>query len=263
MSLQDSLPPQNEMSWFRDFPRKRILGMIAEQFVPDGLCVKLYNYKENHWDHLMNWQHVTMCLFYSISGLVDIVAHGTDAFPVAIGRMIATLDLHVHQLLLGAIFGVSICIFLEVFFHGSIVTIRLRTSLCILQGSWLWQIVFVLYPPNGIPEGNQMDHNNMLFLTMCCCWHYAFAFLILAVNYTVVSWGIHSVSGPDWLCKISPGASFQISKQKALKQLQSETRELKTFRKFQNFSSFKAGVAWLATKQKLRRGRGKSGEGLL
>uniref|UniRef100_A0A7M4E3S7 Transmembrane protein 45A n=1 Tax=Crocodylus porosus TaxID=8502 RepID=A0A7M4E3S7_CROPO len=165
-----------EMSWFRDFPRKRILGMIAEQFVPDGLCVKLYNYKENHWDHLMNWQHVTMCLFYSISGfLFYYYKHGR-----------ATLDLHVHQLLLGAIFGVSICIFLEVFFHGSIVTIRLRTSLCILQGSWLWQIVFVLYPPNGIPEGNQMDHNNMLFLTMCCCWHYAFAFLILAVNYTVI-----------------------------------------------------------------------------
>uniref|UniRef100_A0A7M4E3H2 Transmembrane protein 45B n=1 Tax=Crocodylus porosus TaxID=8502 RepID=A0A7M4E3H2_CROPO len=183
--------------------QKRILGMIAEQFVPDGLCVKLYNYKENHWDHLMNWQHVTMCLFYSISGCFG---RSFLFYYYKHGR--ATLDLHVHQLLLGAIFGVSICIFLEVFFHGSIVTIRLRTSLCILQGSWLWQIVFVLYPPNGIPEGNQMDHNNMLFLTMCCCWHYAFAFLILAVNYTVVNCLCHSqLLG---LCKISPGASFQI-----------------------------------------------------
>uniref|UniRef100_A0A7M4E4I5 Transmembrane protein 45B n=1 Tax=Crocodylus porosus TaxID=8502 RepID=A0A7M4E4I5_CROPO len=149
------------------------LVALAIQFVPDGLCVKLYNYKENHWDHLMNWQHVTMCLFYSISGLVDIVAHGTDAFPVAIGRMMLSLAVLVE---------VSSFITTNM---EDIVTIRLRTSLCILQGSWLWQIVFVLYPPNGIPEGNQMDHNNMLFLTMCCCWHYAFAFLILAVNYTV------------------------------------------------------------------------------
>lgn len=52
----------------------------------------------------------------------------------------------------------------------------------------LLQIGFVLYPPNGSPEWNQMDHTNMMFLTMCYCWHYAFAFLILAVNYTIVSW---------------------------------------------------------------------------
>lgn len=50
------------------------------------------------------------------------------------------------------------------------------------------QIGFVLYPPSGRPEWNQMDHNNMMFLTMCYCWHYAFALLIMALNYTVVSW---------------------------------------------------------------------------
>uniref|UniRef100_A0A7M4EAQ3 Transmembrane protein 45A n=1 Tax=Crocodylus porosus TaxID=8502 RepID=A0A7M4EAQ3_CROPO len=226
-----------------------LIGMIAEQFVPDGPHLKLYNYEENHWDHLMNWQHATMYLFYCISGLVDIVAHGTNALPVAMDRMMlslavfvegflfyyhihgrAMLDLHVHQLLLVAIFGAAICIFLEVFFRGSIVLEMFRTSLCILQGSWFWQttkwlciwsllipykldycriiqagtefvcmrkegatkIGFVLYPPNGSPEWNQMDHNNMMFLTMCYCWHYAFAFLILAVNYTIVSWRVCS-----------------------------------------------------------------------
>uniref|UniRef100_A0A8C0HCX9 Transmembrane protein 45A n=1 Tax=Chelonoidis abingdonii TaxID=106734 RepID=A0A8C0HCX9_CHEAB len=163
-----------------------LTGMIAEQFVPDGPHLKLYNYEEKHWDHLMNWQHATMYLFYSISGLVDVVAHGTNALPVALDRMMLSLavfiegflfyyhihgrdmlDFHVHQLLLVAIFGAAFCIFLEVFFRGSIVLEMLRTSLCILQGSWLWQIGFVLYPPNGRVEWNQMDHNNMMFLTMC------------------------------------------------------------------------------------------------
>ncbi|NXP65104.1 TM45B protein, partial [Chloropsis cyanopogon] len=186
-------------------------GMVAEQFVPDGPHLKLYNYEKKHWDHLMNWQHATMYLFYGISGLVDIVAHGTNAVPVAMDRMMlslavfiegflfcyhlhgrAMLDVHVHQLLLFAIFGAAACIFLEVFFHGSIVLEMLRTSLCILQGSWFWQIGFVLYPPNGSPEWNQMDHTNMMFLTMCYCWHYAFAFLILGVNYTIVSWAVRS-----------------------------------------------------------------------
>lgn len=50
------------------------------------------------------------------------------------------LDIHVHQLLLYAIFGGAICIFLEVFFRGSIVLEMLRTSLCILQGSWFWKV---------------------------------------------------------------------------------------------------------------------------
>lgn len=50
------------------------------------------------------------------------------------------LDVHVHQLLLFAIFGAAVCIFLEVFFRGSIVLEMLRTSLCILQGSWFWQV---------------------------------------------------------------------------------------------------------------------------
>lgn len=52
----------------------------------------------------------------------------------------AMLDVHVHQLLLFAIFGAAACIFLEVFFRGSIVLEMLRTSLCILQGSWFWQV---------------------------------------------------------------------------------------------------------------------------
>ncbi|KFZ69013.1 Transmembrane protein 45B [Podiceps cristatus] len=190
---------------------KAVFALIAEQFVPDGPHLKLYNYEEKHWDHLMNWQHATMYLFYGISGLVDIVAHGTNALPVAMDRMMlslavfiegflfcyhlhgrAMLDVHVHQLLLFAIFGAAVCIFLEVFFRGSIVLEMLRTSLCILQGSWFWQIGFVLYPPNGSPEWNQTDHTNMMFLTMCYCWHYAFAFLILAVNYTIVSWTVRS-----------------------------------------------------------------------
>nr|XP_005999566.1 PREDICTED: transmembrane protein 45B-like [Latimeria chalumnae]XP_005999567.1 PREDICTED: transmembrane protein 45B-like [Latimeria chalumnae] len=184
-----------------------LIGMVAEQFVPDGPHLKLYNYEEQQWDHLMNWQHATMYLFYGISGVMDILVHTTSAVPVAMDRLLLSvavfvegflfyyhvhgrvmLDVHVHQLLLVAIFGAAVCIFLEIFFRGNIALELLRTSLCILQGSWFWQIGFVLYPPNGRPEWNQMDHNNMMFLTMCYCWHFAFALLILAINYMIISW---------------------------------------------------------------------------
>ncbi|XP_029434734.1 transmembrane protein 45A [Rhinatrema bivittatum] len=184
-----------------------LIGMLAEQFVPDGPHLKLYNYETQGWDHLMNWQHSTMYLFYGLSGVVDVLTHATNAIPVAFDRLMLSiavfiegflfyyhvhgrtmLDAHVHILLLTAIFGGALCIFLEVFCRGNIVLELLRASLCILQGSWFWQIGFVLYPPNGGPEWDQKDHGNMMFITMCYCWHYAFALLLLAVNYTVVTW---------------------------------------------------------------------------
>ncbi|XP_070799888.1 transmembrane protein 45A [Pituophis catenifer annectens] len=188
-----------------------LIGMAAEQFVPDGPHMKLYNNEKKQWNYLMNWQHATMYLFYGISGLVDIVTHSTNVLPEALDRMMLSLavfvegflfyyhihgrsmlDFHVHQLLLITIFGGALCIFLEVFLHNSIVLEMFRTSLCILHGSWFWQIGFVLYPPNGHTEWNQMDHNNMMFLTMCYCWHYAITLLIMAVNYTLVSWVVRT-----------------------------------------------------------------------
>ncbi|XP_063299533.1 transmembrane protein 45A [Pelobates fuscus] len=188
-----------------------LIGMIAEQFVPDGPHLKLYNSEEKQWSHLMNWQHSTMYLFYGISGVVDIITHTTKAVPVAIDRMMlsiavfvegflfyyhvhgrAMLDVHVHLLLLVAVFGGALCIFLEVFHRGNIILELFRTSLCILQGSWFWQIGFVLYPPGGGPEWDQMDHSNMLFITMCYCWHYAFSLLIVAANYGIVTWVVQT-----------------------------------------------------------------------
>ncbi|KAK6485423.1 transmembrane protein 45A-like [Huso huso] len=184
-----------------------LVGMMAEQFVPDGPQLKLYNYDDKHWDHLMNWQHATMYLFFGISAAVSITVHTMGVVPIAFDRLLLAiavfvegflfyyhlhgrlmLDVHVHQLLLFAIFGGALTIFLEVFFRGNILLELLRCSLCLLQGSWLWQIGFVLYPPSSFPEWDSMDHNNMMFITMCYCWHYAFALLTVAAIFTVISW---------------------------------------------------------------------------
>lgn len=93
----------------------------------------------------------------------------------------AMLDFHVHQLLLVAIFGAAFCTFLEVFFRGSIVLEMLRTSLCILQGSWLWQVslCFQLF---GFPR-----LSIILALPLCC---FSTGMLVLQMWPTV-----HSHSG--------------------------------------------------------------------
>ncbi|XP_038622184.1 transmembrane protein 45A [Tachyglossus aculeatus] len=188
-----------------------LIGMTAEQFVPDGPHMNLYNYEEKHWDHLMSWQHATMYFFFGISGLVDILCLTTNMLPLSLNKLMlsnaffvesfifffhthgrAMLDVYIHQLLVLSVVGAAFITFLEFFFRSNIGLELLRVSFCLLQGSWFWQIGFVLYPPNDGPEWNQSDHGNMLFLTICFCWHYAFTFLILGVNFALITWLIRS-----------------------------------------------------------------------
>ncbi|XP_054830692.1 transmembrane protein 45B-like [Eublepharis macularius] len=188
-----------------------LIGMLAEQFGPDGPQLKLYNDEKKQWVRLVRWQHTTIYLFYGISGVMDMVASRTKVLPGAMDRMVLSLALfvesfqlyyhiqnqvmlerHLHQLLLPAITGAAVCIFLEILFNDVVVFKILKTSLCILQGSWLWQMAFVFDPPSGSPEWNQMDHDNVMFLTMCYCGNFAFALTITIVNYTMVTWIVHS-----------------------------------------------------------------------
>ncbi|KAE8592088.1 hypothetical protein XENTR_v10018645 [Xenopus tropicalis] len=165
----------------------------------------LVNGEDHSWVKLMNWQHTTMYLFYGISGVVDILTflplnlpRGLDRLSLGIAVIIEgllfyyhvhnrpALDQHIHSLLLIAVFGGAISIMIEVFMRNDIVLELFRSSLTILQGTWFWQIGFVLYPLGGAPEWDQTDHGNVMFITMCFCWHYAVALLIMAINYSLV-----------------------------------------------------------------------------
>ncbi|XP_064338293.1 transmembrane protein 45B isoform X2 [Camelus dromedarius] len=96
------------------------------------------------------------------------------------------LDQHIHSLLLYAVFGGALSIALEVILRDNIVLELFRTSLAILQGTWFWQIGFVLFPPFGGPEWDQSDHNNIMFITMCFSWHYLAALCTVAISYSLV-----------------------------------------------------------------------------
>ncbi|KAG5833664.1 transmembrane protein 45A-like [Anguilla rostrata] len=188
-----------------------VIGMLAEQFAADGPQLHLYDYAEHQWDHLMNWQHATMYLFFGLAGGVSVAVHTTGSAPLALDRMLlgvafftegflflyhlhgrAMLDIHIHQLLLYAIFGGAATAFLEVFHRGNVLLELLRASFCLLQGSWFWQIAFVLYPPSGVAEWDLKDHSNMMFITTCYCWHFAFSLLTVTVVYCTACWVVHS-----------------------------------------------------------------------
>ncbi|XP_036209263.1 transmembrane protein 45B [Myotis myotis] len=180
-----------------------VIGILAEQFVPDGPHLHLYS--EHEWIKLMNWQHSTMYLFFAISGITDMLTYLVSHVPLGVDRLVMAvaafnegflfyhhvhnrppLDQFIHSLLLCAVFGGALSIFLEVILRDNIVLELFRTSLVILQGTWFWQIGFVLFPPFGGPQWDQEDHANLMFITMCFCWHYLAALCIVAVNYSLV-----------------------------------------------------------------------------
>lgn len=55
----------------------------------------------------------------------------------------------------------------------------------LLYDTFSFQIGFVLYPLSG-PEWDLTMHNNIMFVTMCFCWHIAVALLLVACTFAVV-----------------------------------------------------------------------------
>lgn len=61
------------------------------------------------------------------------------------------------------------------------------------------QIGFVLFPPFGSPQWDQEDHANLMFITMCFCWHYLAALCVVGINYALVHWYVPETFGKVFL----------------------------------------------------------------
>ncbi|XP_020778601.1 transmembrane protein 45B [Boleophthalmus pectinirostris] len=171
------------------------VGILVEQFVPDGPHAHLISGRE--WVKLMNWQHSTMYLFFGIAGVTLVASTASKLVPVGVDRLILSmalfvegflfyyhvsmrphLDAHIHTLLLVAVFGGAASTMLEVFKRHNIILELLGAGFFILQGTWFYQIGFVLYPLSG-PQWELEQHDNIMFVTMCFCWHLAVAVLLV------------------------------------------------------------------------------------
>ncbi|NXF71015.1 TM45B protein, partial [Sclerurus mexicanus] len=178
-----------------------LVGILVEQFVPTGPHLRLYSPETHSWTDLTHWRFCTIYLFFLLSGVVGMVSQTRLKLPPGLHRLSlcvallvegllfcfrdygdAVLDHHLHSLLAVAIFAGALCALLEVFLRDHIILETFRTSSFLLQGSWLWQIGFVLSPPWGGPGWDQTDPSNLTFLTMCFCWHYLGALVVVAAN---------------------------------------------------------------------------------
>lgn len=188
-----------------------LTGMAGEQFVPGGPNLMLYDYKQGHWNQLLGWHHFTMYFFFGLFGVANILCFTISSLPVSLTKLVLSnalfveafifynhthgreiLDIFVHQLLVLVIFLTGLVAFLEFLVRNNVLLELLRSSLILLQGSWFFQIGFVLYPPSGGPAWDLVDHENILFLTICFCWHYAITIVIVGMNYAFITWLVKS-----------------------------------------------------------------------
>ncbi|KAL2805183.1 transmembrane protein 45A isoform 2 [Daubentonia madagascariensis] len=186
-----------------------LTGTVGEQFIPGGPQLTLY--KEGQWNQLTNWHHSTMYFFFGLVGVTDILCFTISSLPASLPKLMFSnalfveafifynhthgremLDIFVHQLLVLVIFLTGLVTFMEFLLRNNVLLELLRSSLILLQGTWFWQIGFVLYPPSGAPAWDPMDHDNIMFLTICFCWHYALSFIIIGMNYALVTWLVKS-----------------------------------------------------------------------
>ena len=69
------------------------------------------------------------------------------------------------------IMACTICVVLEARYRENVTIAFARTYFTFLQGTWFYQIGFILYPPGSMAHWDMEDHDQMMIITMIFSWY--------------------------------------------------------------------------------------------
>ncbi|XP_050714101.1 transmembrane protein 45B-like [Eriocheir sinensis] len=172
-----------------------VVGMIGELAT---------GFDENNNLHLGNAQHTTMFFFFGLHGAAEVLLHYRIAAPpdldflsgaLAFGMEAllffyhlhgrSNMDVQVHMLLFFVVVACAVSVVLEMCYKNSVVPALCRAYFILLQGTWFYQIGFILYPPVG-HQWDQENHRQMMLVTLLFTWHNATLFVGMALVGTLV-----------------------------------------------------------------------------
>nr|XP_056716848.1 transmembrane protein 45B-like [Euleptes europaea] len=182
------------------------IGLLIQQFALDGPGLHLYNEKTHQWVALKRWHHSTIYLFFLVSSLGGILTQCLFRLPLGLDHLLLSIALfnegmifishnliaptlleqNLHSLLLIPIFSAAVCLLVEVHFRDHPILALFRTSMFLTQGTWFWQIAFVLYPPWERTIWDQNDPETTMFLAICFSWHYLAIIFLISIIYGIV-----------------------------------------------------------------------------
>ncbi|KAJ8299781.1 hypothetical protein KUTeg_023841 [Tegillarca granosa] len=177
-------------------------------FTTVGLSLEIYTgISHGKFDAPGNAQHATMFFFFGLTAFINLLAYFKIAMPkdldYVMGAIAFTiewvlfrfhlhgrtpLDVLLHTLLMYVIGANILSIFIELKYRDQVLAPLLRSYLVILQGTWFWQVGFILYNPN--PDAEKWDeesHRQMMTATMYFAWHLGVVFLLMLIINCVVA----------------------------------------------------------------------------
>lgn len=156
-----------------------------------------------------NSQHISMYLFYMFSGIVDVLTNnrfplppGTDYVALFLAISVEGLLFHfhlhgrpplnvlTHTVLVYVTAAEAACILIELTKPHSVLAALGRAYFGILQGTWLWQLAFMLfgrYPYHPAWEENNPD--NLMLAASVFAWH-MLGGLLNSGFFGLLAWGV-------------------------------------------------------------------------
>ncbi|KAH7939214.1 hypothetical protein HPB52_008508 [Rhipicephalus sanguineus] len=171
-------------------------------------------FRRNNLAYAESVQHQSMYAFFLISGVVDVMYNAGFPFPphtdyVALLLAVASegllfhfhlqgrmhLDVMVHMLLLYTMVALVTCLIAEMCRPRSVLASLGRAYFCLLHGTWLWQIAFILYNPlPGHKPWDVQSHMDSMLAASVFAWH-MMAVLVYVGALGAVAWAVNRMCG--------------------------------------------------------------------
>ncbi|RWS03197.1 transmembrane protein 45B-like protein [Dinothrombium tinctorium] len=193
-------------------PNKPAEGYFKIVSAAIGMIGEIYTaFEDGKFTSMGNTQHTTMYLFFGLNGFVDVllfyglyVPKGSDYLTMALACFVeallfffhlhgrTSLDIIVHQLLLVAIVASFAASLIEWKNRSNVLSALFRSICTLLQGTWFYQVGFILYNPlPGAVKWDPESHPQIMLVTAIFCWHIA-GIILLTGFFGFVCWFRHS-----------------------------------------------------------------------
>ncbi|XP_037524635.1 transmembrane protein 45B [Rhipicephalus sanguineus] len=197
-------------------PRKMSIEGIVK-IIGTSVCITIDTRYLFRFDHSLNAesvQHHSMYAFFMLNGLIDVMYNAGFPFPRNTDYVVMLLacasdgllfyshlggkpqlEVMVHALLVCSMVAIVACIVAEMCQPRNVLLSLGRAYFCLLYGTWLWQIGFILYNP--LPGSKPWDvnsHMDSMLAASVFVWH-MMALLVYVGAVGAVAWAVTRTCG--------------------------------------------------------------------
>nr|XP_037272379.1 transmembrane protein 45B-like [Rhipicephalus microplus] len=171
-------------------------------------------YKHDHSLDEVTVQHDSMYAFFLLNGMVDVMYTAGLPFPpntdyavllltIASEGLMLHFHLHgktllnaqTHKILVYIVAAMLVCLIAEMCQPRSVLAALGRAYFCLLHGTWLWQLAFILFNPlSGYTPWDVNSDTEAMLAVSLLAWH-MMTLLVYVGALGVVAWLVNQMCG--------------------------------------------------------------------